>query len=256
MLTYSRLQLVIMLLVGSLMGCGNRNTNASRVEGANSDAKGATIDPNDLSPPDVVTGLTASVLGAFQISLSWAIPHDDRGVSGFRLMRDQMLLTEVDNRTTYVDSGLTPKTTYVYQILALDNGAHQSEPSAAVTVSTTPITGADLYGLNCAGCHGDLELSRKRDRSFSEIKSAVASEAAMNYLRDKLTDENLQRIADALSSVAKDKTAPATPGIIGGSALGPTAIALNWTALNDNPGGSGMAGYRLFRNGNSIVDVF
>ena len=227
----------------------------TEVKNQRSDDAIVVIDPTDRTPPETVTGLSATALGAFQVTLNWSMPNDDRGVSGFRLMRDKTLLTEVDTRTSYTDAGLTPTTTYSYQIIALDNGGHESAPSDSVSVTTTAIAGGDLYALNCAGCHGDLKLSHKRDRSFAEIKGAISTVSAMAFLAGKLNDEQIYWIAYALSSLATDKTPPEAPGAIGGAAVGPTAIALSWAAGQDNPGGSGLAGYRVFRDGVNIVDV-
>src|SRR6185312_14029989 len=47
-----------------------------------------------------------------------------------------------------------------------------------------------------------------------------------------------------------DTTAPAVPQNVRATASSTTSVALTWNAATDT-GGSGLAGYRIFRNGSS-----
>ena len=47
---------------------------------------------------------------------------------------------------------------------------------------------------------------------------------------------------------ATDTTPPSVPGTLSYTQSG-TTITLNWGASTDNAGGSGMAGYDIYRNG-------
>lgn len=49
-----------------------------------------------------------------------------------------------------------------------------------------------------------------------------------------------------------DTTAPNAPTNLTATAVGQNQINLAWNASTDNPGGSGIAGYRAYRNGSSI----
>ncbi|MFK3979027.1 CARDB domain-containing protein [Micromonospora sp. NPDC050397] len=51
-----------------------------------------------------------------------------------------------------------------------------------------------------------------------------------------------------------DTTAPSVPGTLSYTQSG-TTITLNWGASTDNPGGSGMAGYNVYRNGTLLQSV-
>jgi hypothetical protein len=58
--------------------------------------------------------------------------------------------------------------------------------------------GIALYETSCAGCHGALGGSEKRGASATKIKTAIASVSYMIALRGKLTDTDIQNIANAL----------------------------------------------------------
>src|SRR6266850_3157590 len=49
-----------------------------------------------------------------------------------------------------------------------------------------------------------------------------------------------------------DTTAPTVPQNLTATAAGPTQVDLSWTASTDS-GGSGLAGYRVFRGGTQIT---
>ncbi|WP_410813038.1 CARDB domain-containing protein [Micromonospora sp. 067-2] len=51
-----------------------------------------------------------------------------------------------------------------------------------------------------------------------------------------------------------DTTAPSVPGNLSYTQSG-TTISLNWVASTDNPGGSGIAGYDIYRNGTFLQSV-
>jgi hypothetical protein len=60
------------------------------------------------------------------------------------------------------------------------------------------LEGIQLYGNNCASCHGPLSSSTKRDRSAAQIQSAILTQPQMTYL-SFLTPSQVQSIATALS---------------------------------------------------------
>ena len=57
--------------------------------------------------------------------------------------------------------------------------------------------GAALYAEYCAGCHGPLEQSSKRNATLGRIKSGMQS-ADMAYLETELSDTQLEAIVAAL----------------------------------------------------------
>ena len=88
-------------------------------------------------PPTAPTGLTASAVTSTSATISWSPSTDDRGVAGYRVVRDGVLLPGTVAGTTFVDSGLTPATTYSYRVRAVDTGGNVSTDSAELPVSTS-----------------------------------------------------------------------------------------------------------------------
>jgi chitodextrinase len=66
---------------------------------------------------------------------------------------------------------------------------------------------------------------------------------------DASNNESMQSSpASATTPPGPDLTAPGIPSTLQGAAVSGTWINLSWGASQDNPGGSGLAGYEIFRN--------
>jgi chitodextrinase len=90
----------------------------------------------DTSPPSTPFGLIGSAESDTSIALSWEAATDDSGeVAGYRITRDGGQIDDVGT-TTYTDSGLSPGTTYAYEVTAYDAAGNTSQASS-VTVTTT-----------------------------------------------------------------------------------------------------------------------
>jgi chitodextrinase len=115
--------LLLFTLVFGLAACGDRSTSG-----------GATT---DTSPPTTPTGLLASALTSTQILLTWTASTDDVAVDGYRINRDHQLLATSET-TSYLDSGLTPSTSYCYNVSAYDAAGNVSLLSSTSCTSTPP----------------------------------------------------------------------------------------------------------------------
>jgi len=75
------------------------------------------------------------------VQLIWNTSLDDIAVTGYRVMRDNTILTTTTN-TTFTDLNLTPGSTYQYSIIAVD-AANNSTQSSQLSVTTlnTVVTG-------------------------------------------------------------------------------------------------------------------
>ncbi len=70
---------------------------------------------------------------------------------------------------------------------------------------------------------------------------------------DPSSNESAQTsIASATTPNGPDQTPPSVPNNLHGNATSGTTISLGWDASTDNPGGSGVAGYQVFRGGTAI----
>ncbi|MFG1682789.1 cellulose binding domain-containing protein [Nonomuraea sp. NPDC049269] len=104
---------------------------------------------SDTSPPTTPAGLAASGTTSTGTNLSWTASMDDNGVAGYDILRapgaSGGTFTQVGTSTTtsFSDTGLTPSTTYRYQVRARDAAGNTSPVSntAEVTTQTGPSTG-------------------------------------------------------------------------------------------------------------------
>jgi chitodextrinase len=98
--------------------------------------------PNETQPPTTPGVPTASGTTATQTSLSWAPSTDNFAVIGYDIYRalgasgGTFAPVGTATATTFTDTGLTPGTTYRYQVRARDLAGNTSPFSAAVTVTT------------------------------------------------------------------------------------------------------------------------
>ena len=249
----------ILALSLGLTSCGDRLNEAEQQLGIKKDEASATREDKDGMPPSVVERLTASAGGAFRITLNWNAATDNRGPEAltiYRISRDDLFLTEIPGSlTVYEDSGLMPLTTYSYRVEAVDSSGNASAPSSAASATTTAIAGSDLYAINCSGCHGDLALSTKRDRSLTEIRASLRNIAAMQFLEAKLSAADVESIAAALSNKVVDKSPPGQMNAPTLEVVGPSAITINWLAAVEDAAGSGLSAYRILRNDTQVAEV-
>ena len=95
----------------------------------------------DTTSPSVPTGLSATVIGPTQVTLTWTASTDNVGVTGYNVYRNGTLHARVGpNPVSYSDGGVTPGTSYTYQVSAVDAAGNESALSASVT-ATTPVAG-------------------------------------------------------------------------------------------------------------------
>jgi chitodextrinase len=95
----------------------------------------STPNPGDTTAPTVPSGLSASGVSSTQIDLSWNASTDNVGVTGYRIYRNGALVATV-SQLNYSDTGLSPSTTYSYEVSARDAAGNESARSAAVNGTT------------------------------------------------------------------------------------------------------------------------
>ncbi|WP_230684758.1 PQQ-dependent sugar dehydrogenase [Cellulomonas sp. JZ18] len=97
-----------------------------------------TVPPcqTDTTAPTTPTGVAASASGT-AVTVSWRASTDDVGVTGYEVLRDGTVVGSVPgSATSFVDSGLAPRTAYSYAVRARDQAGNRSPASAAVAVTT------------------------------------------------------------------------------------------------------------------------
>lgn len=74
-----------------------------------------------------------------------------------------------------------------------------SSPSSSDNADLSVI-GKTVYSKNCASCHGSIDVSSKKDRSYDQIMTALNTIGAMNSLRATITSDQITAVAAALRS--------------------------------------------------------
>ncbi|SPL99349.1 Endo-1,4-beta-xylanase A precursor [[Actinomadura] parvosata subsp. kistnae] len=118
-------------------GAGNLSANSAIVTFTTTSTGG------DTTPPTAPGGLAASGTTASGTTLSWTASTDDVGVAGYDILRapgasgGTFAQVGTSATTSYSDTGLTPSTTYRYQVRARDAAGNLSPVSDTVQVTTS-----------------------------------------------------------------------------------------------------------------------
>jgi mannan endo-1,4-beta-mannosidase len=126
----------------SLTPWGERFLNGAN--GVRQTSKEATIfgggGPGDTEPPSTPGAPVASGVTSTGLTLTWAASTDNVGVTGYDVLRavgsGSFVVVGSAATATYTDSGLTPSTTYRYQVRAKDAAGNVSASSAIVSATT------------------------------------------------------------------------------------------------------------------------
>lgn len=89
----------------------------------------------DTTPPTFQGALSASNLTDRSLSIAWQPASDDVRVAGYQIFRNGTLVGS-GSGLQFNDSGLSPSTTYRYEVLAFDAAGNQSARSPALDVTT------------------------------------------------------------------------------------------------------------------------
>ena len=108
--------------------------NGGSLTGSQSNTASATT--LDGTPPTAPANLSATAVSTTQIDLAWDAASDaESGVSAYRIYRAGVLIGSAAS-TSFSDGGLTPNTTYTYEVAAV-NGAGLEGPRTAPAAATT-----------------------------------------------------------------------------------------------------------------------
>ncbi len=113
---------------------GNGTAEASNVV-VIADAVRLLLVSTDVNSPSIPTGFTATATGPAAVYLSWTASTDNVGVAGYNVYRAGAYLGNCTT-TNYTDTGLSPSTTYSYQVSAYDAIGNESYKSATRTATT------------------------------------------------------------------------------------------------------------------------
>lgn len=104
-----------------------------------------TVSVTTSAPPADTTAPTAPTLSASgttstSTNLSWTGATDNVGVTGYDVLRGGVLIGSTTTATTFAVTGLTPSTTFTFNVRAKDAAGNVSVNSNTVTVTTSSTT--------------------------------------------------------------------------------------------------------------------
>jgi serine protease AprX len=232
--------------------------------------------PPPPSVPDAPSGLTATARSSTQIDLAWT---DVAGETSYRIEKSSDGLgawtqvgTAVENATAYVDSGLTPGTTYYYRVVAA-NSVGDSSPSNVASARTAAPPNSPGGVAATARSSSQIDVSWTDVASESGYKIQRSANGIDGWAQVGTTAANVTTFANTGLSAATsyhyrivaynaagdspasavvtartlgDTAAPTTPTNLKAT-NGKLKVSLTWTASTDS-GGSGLAGYKIFRS--------
>lgn len=104
--------------------------------------------------------------------------------------------------------------TKTVQISQTDLAGNMGSVSRSFVKSTQlpVVDGSLLYAQNCAGCHGTLASTTKRDRTSAQISLAISTTQPAMFSLSFLTTAQVQAIADVLKSSATNLACDAPTG--------------------------------------------
>ncbi len=240
----------------------------------------------DATAPNAPTGLAGIAVSSAQIDLSWNAATDrskigetTSGVSIYKIYQDSALAAAVSG-TSYRAINLSPATSYLFEVSAVDAAGNESARSAAVAVSTQLLsdTHAPSVPVNLTGVavsSSRIELSWNPSTDYSDLIEKISGVAGYKIYRDNLYmmtvvspayynaglqpgeshtyqvsaidaagNESAKSDPVSVTTLAVtqyDLTAPSVPANLRASLQSATAVVLNWNASTDPATGAAPA---------------
>ncbi len=133
---------------------------------APSDEADITTPPSSDQPPTAPTGVWARLVSPTSVNVTWAASSDDRGVTGYQIRRDGVLIASVKKAAGYTDTTMTSGQSHSYVVCAVDTGGNVTASSPA-PVSVPSVAAAGLTGTYYATATLQKPVLTRVDRTLS-----------------------------------------------------------------------------------------
>jgi YD repeat-containing protein len=235
----------------------------------------------DGTPPSVPTGLTGTAASSTTVNLSWTASTDNpggTGVAGYKVYRAR---AQIGTSATgnYSDTTTLGTTVYSYTVAAYDNAVppNVSAQSAAFTITTPdtiapPVPGGltasapasgtvnlawtgvtDTGGSGLAGYkiyRAGVQIGTSGTSTYSD--TTTLGTTAYTYTvaaYDNAGNNSAQ--SGGVNVTTPDTIPPSVPTGLIATVISGNQVNLSWNPSTDT-GGSGLAGYVIFRNGSGL----
>ena len=205
--------------------------------------------------------------------------HDNVAVAGYRVYRGGTLIG-TSSTNSYSDNTVSGSTSYSYRVSAYDAAGNHSAQSSAYTITTpdtiAPSVPTGLSGSAPNSTTVNLTWNASTDTGGSGLagyrvyrgSTLIATRTVTNYSDTSVSPsttysyrvaafDNAGNVSSQSSAInvttpaPPDTTAPSVPTGVATQVLSDTQVKITWSASTDT-GGSGLAGYRIYRGGTQI----
>ena len=209
-------------------------------------ADGAPIDGAGIAEPDDSTPLA---IGNRSVDLARAF---DGAIDEVRVYSG--VLTAAEIQALAGVAGPTAPT----NLTAVRASGTQVNLSWGASSDSVPITGYLVERCSGVSCTSFSQIANAAGTSYTD--SGLTASSSYGYrvrAQDATTTGPYSNTATVAPPAAPDTQAPTVPTGLKSTSVTTTSIALAWTASTDLPttGGTGVAGYFIYRNGNTSTAI-
>jgi YD repeat-containing protein len=210
-------------------------------------------------------------------TVRWAAATDNVGVTGYQYRINAGNWQTLGNLLSVGLTGLTPATTYMLDVRAQDAAGNVGDISSGSFVTpdaAAPSAPANLAASGLTSFTVHLSWSASTDnvrvagyrvyRNSVHIATVTTPSYTDGTVAGWITYSyhviaydaagNDSQSSNVLSVTTPDTVAPDAPASLQGSASDATHVNLSWSAPSDR-GGSGLAGYQIYRAGAHITTI-
>jgi YD repeat-containing protein len=231
--------------------------------------------PLDTTPPTTPGTPVISNIGGTSATATWTAATDNIGVAGYDYRLNAGSWTSIGNILTFSIPNLVSATNYTFSVRARDAAVNTGPaatslpfktldtvaPSVPTNVTATSTVSTTVNVSWTASTDNVAVTGYKVFRGGSQIGTSPTNSYADNTTvgttaysykvsaYDAVPNNSAQ--SSAANVTTPDTIAPSVPSGLAATAVSSTRINLAWTASTDT-GGSGLAGYRIYRNGSQI----
>jgi arylsulfatase A-like enzyme/chitodextrinase len=249
--------------------------DAAGNESSGSDPLVVETSTPDVAAPSVPSGVRVVSVGLESASVAWDASSDDRGVAGYRVWVDGVVVGSTDALEFSVSS-LSPGTAYEVVVTAFDAAGNESSPSEALSIET-PLPPPDVVapsvpvgvrvvsvGLESVSVAWDASSDDRGvagyrvwvdgvvvgstdalEFSVSSLSPGTAYEVVVTAF-DAAGNESLPSEVLTVETETPDVVAPSVPVGVRVVSVGLESVSVAWDASSDD---RGVAGYRVWVDG-------
>ncbi len=215
------------------------------------------------------------------MELNWLPSTDNVEVAGYTVYRDGLSIATVPaSMLIYIDSDITPLSSYTYSVDAFDAEGNHSDPSNSVSVTTPenePPTTPEILSVEDNGpTHVTINWNASSDniavagytvyrdgallsvldnQTFTLSDYSVSPGQAYFYSLDAFDDagnHSLPSLPIQITVSSEDLESPTTPNGLTATAVNSAQVEMSWNASTDNVA---VMGYTLYRDGFTIATI-